>query len=132
MEGAMRWLFELFFLDKLARFFKSIEKPVSESVVMPKPESDESPRLKCDLEPEFERLIELLESQLLVGVRCSSKPRDRTVTIETDDGVIARISIHKKGVRTLSYAVVRLHESHEALRAWFGFAFLGYKIGFSL
>jgi hypothetical protein len=76
-------------------------------------------------EPEFAYLIELLEFQLKTEVRVVGGTRGKTVSFETDDDLVARLSFHQG-----RHIVVRLSDYQFGLQAWFTAAFPCDKVRF--
>lgn len=123
----MRWLYKVFFLGGTAYLLMLIErhtqKPNQEA------ELDQDAELllidEIGFEPEFARLIELLELRLLIEVRIVGGAKGKTVSIETDDELIAQLSFHKD-----RKIVVRLIDYQYGLQVWFSAAFPWYKVRF--
>lgn len=121
----MRWPFRVFFLSLSVYLLKLYKNEAPQAAF----EEEQEPELllvdEVGFEPEFGYLIEFLQFQLQTEVRIEGGARGKTVSIETDDELIARLSFHKD-----RHIVVRLSDYHFGLQAWFTAAFPTYKVRF--
>jgi hypothetical protein len=115
------WLYLWFFLDKF-------EWPGGNFYTPPEDESESRTLL---YQSELETLLLNLRRQLPGNISIRYLPDGKGV-IEEDGEVIATITAFPKadGRRSTTYIVVDLKPVHVGLRAWFQFAFIGFKVRF--
>jgi hypothetical protein len=118
----MRWLFQLFFLERFSWLSRFVRPPFSSSV--------QKTKGNILYQTELESLVWFLQDQLQERVYYSVN-RKGQVIIGTAGETIAQLSLHPKGDRKkLIYIAVRLEDGYAMYKAWFQLAFIGFKVRF--
>ena len=116
----MRWLFRLFFLERLPQWSRKVRPLQSFS------------QTQGDIlyKSEIESLVMFLQGQLQERVYYKVDAKGRVI-IGTVGETVAHISLCPKGkVKRAVYIAVRLEDGYEAHKAWFQLAFVCHVVRF--
>lgn len=120
MEGIMRWLSRLFFLERFSWPTRFLSWPLTLF------KSQEGVLYQAELEYLKERLQEQLQETVFCNIRKSGQ-----VTLCTASETIASIKLYPKARRKRSiYVVVSLNDEYEMYKVWFELTFINYKMSF--